>query len=850
MLIRIPFKVSARTARLIGRENVATSKGAIIELVKNGYDADSRFSIVLIDNRYGVYHVQLDKSDYDQLISLGTDKTLLDSIYQQKDDVYVERNDVDAETIGRLKKQLQRNAVIYIIDAGEGMTGYIIQNYWMTIGTDNKSTQYITKGGRVKVGAKGIGRFALDKLGEQCEMFTFFDPKVHQDVKADGSTTGNIGYHWVVNWNEFEGANKTIDHIGAGIEGIPDMTYQDILLSIPLTDNLKRLIAEKPVLHGTILKISNLRDVWDADATQKIYDDLGVLVPPTESREFVISLQSLDEPNKYGEVENSFCDDYDYKVVAHADDQQKVSIRVYRQEYNAEAIPLSFYKRDNQQNYPYRREDFLRGYWDTERSFSQLMPGFRDSDTDQVFTKIGAFDFTFYYLKRSATKNDESRFFYRQSPYNLRKSWLDKYGGIKLFRDSFRVRPYGEKSDSAFDWLGLGMRKNNSPAGIAKKQGGYRVEAENIAGTILISRLSNIEFEDKSSREGLQENKTFSVFKQLIISIIKIFEEDRSLIARELVADDEDRNGAVRDRERAEELANKIISQSKKNATDGQTPNYSSTDYQLQLLANINEQKNEEIKQLREEQRILRALASSGLMLASFAHDLSKLNDSMDYRYDRIVNLLRDKVTEEDFPEERRKNPFKLLDQAKQNDIKMQRWLNFSTDIIKKDKRRRKTVLFLPYFEKLEETWAGLFAERRIFFDHSHVADISMRAFEIDFDSIFYNLISNSIEAFIRSRDNRERHIEVSLEATEKSIVCTYKDNGPGLSSDIVKPEVIFQPLFTTKRNVSTGEETGTGLGMWLVKLIAEDNDARITLLTPPEGFGIQFIFPIKYKRS
>jgi len=520
----------------------------------------------------------------------------------------------------------------------------------MNIVTDNKSTQYITKGGRVKVGAKGIGRFALDKLGEQCEMFTFFDPKVHQDIKADGSTTGNIGYHWVVNWNEFEGANKTIDHIGAGIEGISDMTYQDILHSIPLTDNLKKLIEEKPVEHGTILKISNLRDVWDADATQKIFDDLGVLVPPTESREFVISLQSLDEPHKYGEVENSFCDDYDYKVVAHADDQQKVSIRVYRQEYNAEAIPLSFYKRDNQQNYPYRREDFLRGYWDTERSFSQLMPGFRDSDTDQVFTKIGAFDFTFYYLKRSATKNDESRFFYRQSPYNLRKSWLDKYGGIKLFRDSFRVRPYGEKSDSAFDWLGLGMRKNNSPAGIAKKQGGYRVEAENIAGTILISRLSNIEFEDKSSREGLQENKTFSVFKQLIISIIKIFEEDRSLIARELVADDEDRNGAVRDRERAEELANKIIAQSKKNATDGQTPNYSSTDYQLQLLANINEQKNEEIKQLREEQRILRALASSGLMLASFAHDLSKLNDSMDYRYDRIVNLLRDKGTGEDFP--------------------------------------------------------------------------------------------------------------------------------------------------------------------------------------------------------
>ena len=49
---KIPFKVSARTARLIGRENVATSKGAVIELVKNGYDADSRYSIIYINSSF------------------------------------------------------------------------------------------------------------------------------------------------------------------------------------------------------------------------------------------------------------------------------------------------------------------------------------------------------------------------------------------------------------------------------------------------------------------------------------------------------------------------------------------------------------------------------------------------------------------------------------------------------------------------------------------------------------------------------------------------------------------------------------------------------------------------------
>jgi hypothetical protein len=48
---KVPFTVSARTARLIGRENVANAEGALIELVKNCYDADSTYSIVLIDKK-------------------------------------------------------------------------------------------------------------------------------------------------------------------------------------------------------------------------------------------------------------------------------------------------------------------------------------------------------------------------------------------------------------------------------------------------------------------------------------------------------------------------------------------------------------------------------------------------------------------------------------------------------------------------------------------------------------------------------------------------------------------------------------------------------------------------------
>ena len=79
--IKIPFKVSARTARLIGRENVASSKGAIIELVKNGYDADSKVCIVYFDNKYSTLLDIIDEEHFNGLLKLGISKELLEVIY-------------------------------------------------------------------------------------------------------------------------------------------------------------------------------------------------------------------------------------------------------------------------------------------------------------------------------------------------------------------------------------------------------------------------------------------------------------------------------------------------------------------------------------------------------------------------------------------------------------------------------------------------------------------------------------------------------------------------------------------------------------------------------------------------
>ncbi len=859
-MAQIPFKVSARTARLIGRENIATSKGAIIELVKNGYDADSKVSIVFFDNRYSTVVSELSQGNYNDLISKGISQEVINSLYEQRDDSFFLREDVSDEQKAEFKKSINRFSSLYIIDAGEGMTQKIIRDHWMTIGTDNKAHNVFTQSGRVKAGAKGIGRFALDKLGNKCEMITVFNPKNHDhDIDENGSLTSYDGYIWKVNWEDFEGEFKTIDKVNADLNGFNTTSLKDEIQNRVPEIDLSKVNFEKDFRYGTILKISELRENWEDYFVDQVFSDLEVLVPPKESGEFEIYLFSSLLPEKYGEVLGSICDDFDYKLTAVADENQNVKITVYRKEYDVELIPPDFFNREAMKESPYTHADFTQGVWVKDTTFSKLLPGYAAADKDNIFSNIGVFDFSFYFLKRTFSTPDANRFFYRKFQSNNRKDWLNKFGGVKLFRDNFRVRPYGEVSDVAFDWLGLGNRKAASPAGVAKEEGGYRVEPENVAGAVKISRLTNVNFEDKSSREGLQENTTFQIFKTLIASIINVFENDRAYIAREMSMYDEIKFGPERDRKKAEELAKKILADSRakalaaSNNPDNSNPNsgqQSQDEQEREILAFEIEKKEEEIEKLKEEQKVLRGLASSGIVLASFSHDLSKLNNVLGSRVDKLKNLFIQKVLESEYDNaEERKNPYAHLEKMRKQDLKMQNWLNFSLGAARKDKRKRKQLFLKKYFNEFKNDWLTVTENRGIELDVSKIADIDLRVFEIDIDSIFNNLLVNSIDAFNLSTINRQRQILISATDNSKEIVIDYYDNGPGLSKDIEKPEIIFEPLFTTKRNAITGEEEGTGLGLWIVKSITEENDATAKLLFPSEGFGIRITFPIRYKK-
>lgn len=94
-----------------------------------------------------------------------------------------------------------------------------------------------------------------------------------------------------------------------------------------------------------------------------------------------------------------------------------------------------------------------------------------------------------------------------------RKNLTKEFGGVKLYRDHFRVRPYGEYGDSDFDWLELASRLRRSPAGLGNQKSNWRVASEQMIGTVDISRKST-NLDDAANRNGIQEGIGFEQLKR------------------------------------------------------------------------------------------------------------------------------------------------------------------------------------------------------------------------------------------------------------------------------------------------------------------------------------------------
>jgi hypothetical protein len=778
-MAKVPFKISARAASLIGQENIANAEGAIIEIVKNAFDADAKECLVLFCR-------------------------------EKEEDV------------------------LYIIDDGEGMTKVTLEEHWMTIGTSNKLHNPRTVNKRIKSGAKGIGRFALNRLGNSAKINTA--PK-----------KSNVGLEWAIEWDEFTD-KKTLDQVYADLSETKNFDLTSHINKLvqnfePLKDKFKN----NRFNFGTAIRIAQLRDQWTENEISNLFKTLEILVPPREAYDFSIHLYDFSQPTKYGQVNTLVNDDYDYKLIASIDKDQKFTITVDRREFNWKEIDKDIFKEKQPKDmskFPYDYNTVKNGEFSYSVSLKEFWPGIT-SNEESLIKEIGAFDFTFYYMK--VRSKDRDKYALKSFDSNNRTKWLNTFGGIKLYRDGFRIRPYGEIQSNSFDWLGLGKRAASSSEGPGQSSGyRWRVEPQQVFGIINISRFTNPFLQDTSNRSGLHENEHYFKFAELITKLINVVEADRYHIMRPMSVVYERKNPKDLNISRAKEQAEETLQKAKthKKAKSGFALKPSSDKEIVYANAVVDyekilEEKDEEIK-------FLQTLGSLGLTLATFSHELDELNDDSRLYLNKLEKIINTEISFEKFEKisTRVNNPFSLISELQVLNKRMDDWLNFAKTSLKRDRRKAQDLELQKYFVEFHGRWSEFLQTRRTSFKIIQpFGTIKIgKSYPIDFDSIFNNLLLNSIDAFFRKDSSVTRQVTISHEIENKGISIIYEDSGPGLHKDIKDERLIFEPFFTTKKK--DNEEIGIGLGMWIVKSTIERYNGYIEILNSRPHFKLKIFFP------
>ena len=99
-----------------------------------------------------------------------------------------------------------------------------------------------------------------------------------------------------------------------------------------------------------------------------------------------------------------------------------------------------------------------------------------------------------------------------------------------------------------------------------------------------------------------------------------------------------------------------------------------------------------------------------------------------------------------------------------------------------------------------------------------------------EFSQVILNILFNARDAFLAGAKDRRRAIEIRMFREGERAVLTIADNAGGIPEEIL--EKIFDPYFTTR-----GPEQGTGIGLYMSKIIIEKNIAgRLSVRNSEEG--------------
>lgn len=392
-------------------------------------------------------------------------------------------------------------------------------------------------------------------------------------------------------------------------------------------------------------------------------------------------------------------------------------------------------------------------------------------------------------------------------------------GGMRLYVNGFRVLPYGEPKD---DWLGLDIRYSGT-SGMTN----IPFSNNNLFGFVEILDKQSVFFKETASREGLIENEAFYELNDFLSSALNIarlrIAEGITLIRKEKVKES-DKN------EDGEENLEKKSIEEEFEQLDKELGKQPGGEEAKGTLKNIQDKYYEVIEEL----SMLRILASLGLTIGEFTHEIIQFTPS--------INGFISKLYESN---QRDLNTIEILDNLKKTFANFTTYTSyFNATVSENTSRETKPILlpeFVNYFAKnlqndLQRQHTTLEIETFGYDLYTCPMHIS------EWSSVLYNLYTNSKKAIKRSGNSGK--IKIITGTEDEIIYLEFLDNGDGIPE--VNVDRVFNAFFTTSTPAGfdaplDDKLTGTGLGLKIVRDIIETYNGKISIIPPEKSYNTCF---------
>lgn len=458
------FRTKARAVDLLGKGQIADLPTAITELWKNGYDA---YADNLKTNLFKEGYIGLTKSYF------------------------------------------------IISDDGIGMSNTDILDKWLVLGTDSKSRAELEtesentlwKKPRVKAGEKGIGRLSVAYLGNPMLMLT---KKMGYPLQA-----------LFFDWRLLENYNLFLDDITIPIQSVEkieslDATFSELKKMFLVNFEKEKDFDKKPIWEGKQeeLKLDIISETENAVLEEPILNNIFSFFDTDDAHGTMFLI--FNPINQILELAENNDDDLEDKkfvissLTAFTNPFKDNKVKIFTF-FNIHKGIESFDLLTSQGLF-FNKKDFeladvyIKGEFDGNGNFSG---------------KIRIYNQEIEYSYTNPRKKDK-RAFYGKVPIELGYSQgvekssnlteaqfaqiskkVKEYGALYVFRDDFRVLPYGRENA---DFLKFEYRRS-------KRAGTYYFSYRRMYGYVEITRDRNPNLRDKSSREGLINNTQYRAFE-------------------------------------------------------------------------------------------------------------------------------------------------------------------------------------------------------------------------------------------------------------------------------------------------------------------------------------------------